>query len=55
MGWALLPRIKHETLSQMIGTTRPRICRFIGDIKAKGYIGVEDGDIHVWLAAGLAR
>ncbi|MGH9446108.1 MAG: Crp/Fnr family transcriptional regulator [Terriglobia bacterium] len=38
-----LPNISHETLAQMVGTTRPRICFFMNRFRELGFIDYSDG------------
>jgi CRP-like cAMP-binding protein len=33
-----LPAISHETLAEMIGTTRPRVTHFMNKFRKKGFI-----------------
>jgi CRP-like cAMP-binding protein len=43
----IVPKISHETLAQMVGTTRPHISRFMTKFKKLGFIGYNDGlEIH---------
>jgi CRP-like cAMP-binding protein len=33
-----VPKMSHETLAEMVGTTRPRICFFMNRFKDSGFI-----------------
>jgi CRP/FNR family cyclic AMP-dependent transcriptional regulator len=46
----IVPKISHETLAQMVGTTRPHISRFMTKFKKLGFIGYNNGlEIHTSL------
>lgn len=43
----VIPRISHETLAQMVGTTRPHINRFMNKFRKLGYIDYDGGlEVH---------
>ena len=39
----IVPKISHETLAQMVGTTRPHISRFMNKFRKLGFIEYKDG------------
>jgi CRP-like cAMP-binding protein len=43
----IIPKISHETLAQMVGTTRPHISRFMNKFKKLGFIDYNGGlEVH---------
>ena len=45
---AVLPKMNHETLAQMVGTTRSRICHFMTKFKQHGFVDYNShGDVLV--------
>lgn len=48
-GETTIPKISHETLAEMVGTTRSRICFFMNRFKAAGFIyyGNENSALRV--------
>lgn len=47
----IVPKISHEMLAQMVGTTRPHISRFMNKFKKLGFIEYKDGlQVHKSLA-----
>jgi CRP/FNR family transcriptional regulator, cyclic AMP receptor protein len=43
----IVPQITHETLAQMVGTTRPHISRFMNKFKKLGFIKYDGGlEVH---------
>jgi len=43
----VVPKISHETLAQMVGTTRPHISRFMNKLKKLGFIEYDGGGLEV--------
>jgi CRP-like cAMP-binding protein len=43
----VVPKINHETLAQMVGTTRPHISRFMNKFRKLGFIDYNGGlEVH---------
>jgi CRP-like cAMP-binding protein len=42
-----LPKVSQETLSEMIGTTRPRVNFFMNKFRTLGFIHYNNGKIHI--------
>jgi CRP-like cAMP-binding protein len=43
-----IPRLSHETLAEMVGTTRSRVCFFMNRFRKFGYINYDAGEnVHV--------
>jgi CRP/FNR family cyclic AMP-dependent transcriptional regulator len=43
----IITKISQETLAEMVGTTRPRICFFMNKFRKLGLIDYKNGDMHV--------
>lgn len=43
----VVPKISHETLAQMVGTTRPHISRFMNKFRKLGFIEYDGGGLEV--------
>jgi CRP-like cAMP-binding protein len=44
---ALRPRLSHERLAELVGTTRPRITVFVNRFKRQGYLMEQEGEMVV--------
>ncbi len=44
---SITPRVDQQTLANMIGTTRPRVCEFMNKFRRAGHISTEDGQTVV--------
>jgi CRP-like cAMP-binding protein len=43
----IVPKISHDTLAQMVGTTRPHISRFMNKFRKLGFIDYDGGiEVH---------
>ena len=43
----MLPKVSHETLAEMVGTTRPRISAFMNKFRKLGFIEYNGGlNVH---------
>jgi CRP-like cAMP-binding protein len=49
----VVQKISHETLSEMVGTTRSRVCFFMKKFKDAGFIDYEPKDQKLWVRRSL--